>query len=198
MPREGARQAGRQVVGGDEVAKRRSESRPVERVVDGLAHPGVSEQAVLGVKRQLVSRQERRGEVAARLSRGRLAEFACDRGSGSQGRVLVGYVVGVSGFDVSHRLSALRLFAVDDGGKPAGAAAVVVGVAPENRDDTAEVAAQVVGPGRRDRIIESVRDGRGAGGHGAEVRQRDPLGEVGRRVRQGDPEGVADGLDSPM
>ena len=54
MPREGARQAGRQVVGGDEVAKRRSESRPVERVVNGLAHPGVSEQAVLGVKRQLV------------------------------------------------------------------------------------------------------------------------------------------------
>jgi hypothetical protein len=42
MPREGARQAGRQVAGGDEVAKRRSESRPVERVVNGLAHPGVS------------------------------------------------------------------------------------------------------------------------------------------------------------
>lgn len=94
------------------------------------------------------------------MSRGRLAEFACDRGCGSQGRVLVGYVVAVSGFDVGHRLSALRLFAEDDGGKPAGAAAVVVGVAPENRDVTADVAAQVVGPGRRDRIIESVRDGR--------------------------------------
>lgn len=52
------------------------------------------------------------------MSRGRLAEFACDRGSGSQGRVLIGYIVGVSGFDVSHRLAALRLFAVDNGGRP--------------------------------------------------------------------------------
>ena len=63
--------------------------------------------------------------------------------SGSQGRVLTG----VSGFDVSHRPAALRLFAETTAGKQAGAAAVVIGVEPDNRDHTAEVAAQVIGPG---------------------------------------------------
>jgi hypothetical protein len=56
-----------------------------------MAYPGVGEQAVPGVERQLVGGEERRGEVAAGLSRRRLAELACDRGAGSQGRVLVGY-----------------------------------------------------------------------------------------------------------
>src|SRR5207342_2370792 len=115
--------------------------------------------AVPGVEGQFVGGQQRRYEVAAGTSCGRTAEPAHDRGQLGGGRF--GDIVGVSGFDSGHRLAGVWLFAVDDGSEPVGAAAAVVGVAPEDCDDAAQVAAQVVGASRGNGVWEPVHDGRG-------------------------------------
>jgi hypothetical protein len=103
---------------GGQVTERRSEGRPVECVADCLAQPRVGERAMPGVEGQFAGGQQRRHVGAARLSRGRLAEAARDRGLLGEGGGRLGDVVGPVGSDVGHRLAGPRLLEVDDGGEP--------------------------------------------------------------------------------
>ena len=78
---------------------------------------------------------------------------------------------------------------------------VVVGVSPEHCGSAAVVGAQVVGAGRRNRLVEPVADRRrgaerSADRDGAEVRRGDPLGPVRRGALETDRERIAGRADA--